>query len=156
MKTSITLLVFTLIFAFAIQKSFCQELTREHQDSLKSIVDFYFEQSIKIYQKDSEPEDIDELFNQFTDDFVYVHPKYGGEYSRQDLYEGYHYNQENGGYNGSVSGYKINNTIIGLNGVAVERVFIKKEEDGSTYEVDHGMTLFEFKDGKIQRIKEYW
>ncbi len=151
------LYLFTLFVLFFVsQISIAQKITPVHQDSLKSIVEFYFDQSINIYKSSSKPEDIDHLFNVFTEDFIYDHPKYGGEYSRQDLYEGYLQNQKNGGYNGSIINYKIKNLIIGLDGMAVERVFIKKMEDGSSKEIDYGMTLFEFKKGKINRIKEYW
>lgn len=133
-----------------------QNLTAAHQDSLKAVVQRYYDLSLKIYQPGSTPADVDELFDLFTDDFVYVHPKYGGSYSRQDLYEGYLRNQSNGAYNGSIVDLRLKNIIAGLNAVATERAYVRKDAGGILAEVDPGMTLFEFRDGKISRIFEYW
>ena len=91
----------------------------------------------------------------FSADFVYVHPKYGGIYSRQDLYNGYVRNMRSGNYNGSVVDIKIKNQIVGLNAIAVEKVFVKQTAEG-VIEGDLEMTMFEFKDGKIIKIFEYW
>lgn len=133
-----------------------QEITVEHKDSLRIAVEQYYSLSIKIYEQNSVKDDIDELFNLFTDDFVYVHPKYGGSYSRNDIYEGYINNQKNGSYNGSITDVKIKNLIIGLNALVTDRVYIRKAASGELEEVDPGMTLFEFRNGKISKIFEYW
>ena len=64
-------------------------------------------------------------------------------------------NHKNFRYDGKVTDIKIVNKIIGLNAVFVEKRFVKKE-DG---EIKYGkleMTLFEFKEGEISRIFEYW
>ncbi|MNY52735.1 SnoaL-like domain protein [compost metagenome] len=115
----------------------------------------YYDLNLKIFQKNSTIEDIDRAFELFTDDFEYVHPKYGGTYTRQDLYNGYVRNQKKGGYDGKVTDIKIVNKIIGLNAVVVEKRFVKKKDDGIKVG-DSEMTLFEFKNGKISRIFEYW
>lgn len=133
-----------------------QELTTAHQDSIRRIVEQYYSLNLKIYQQNSTKADIDNLFGLFTDDFVYVHPKYGGEYSRKDNYEGYINNQKNGHYNGSIADVKIKNMIIGLNALVTDRIFLRRVESGEFEEVDPGMTLFEFRDGKISKIFEYW
>lgn len=132
-----------------------QEATRAHKDSLEAIVNQYYELNVKIFQEGSTVEDIDRFFAIFTDDFTYVHPKYGGTYSRQDLYDGYVRNQKNGGYNGRVSDILIKNKITGLNAMTVQKAFLLKEGD-STTEGEAQMTLFEFSGGKISRIFEYW
>lgn len=133
-----------------------QELTKAHKDSLKALVTQYYALNLKVYQKNSTQTDIDKLFSLFTDDFVYVHPKYGGEYSRADIYEGYVNNQANGAYNGAIADVKVRNMIVGLNAVATDRVYLNKGDGGALTEVDPGMTLFEFRKGKISRIFEYW
>ncbi len=133
-----------------------QDLTATHKDSLSSIVQDYYDRNLKVYAKNSNQEDIDHLFDLFTDDFVYVHPKYGGEYSRQDIYDGYLNNQANGRFDGSTFDVEIKNMIIGLNGVATDRVYLRKSDSGGPEEVDPGMTLFEFRNGRISRIMEYW
>ena len=76
-------------------------------------------------------------------------------YTRENLYNGYKRNQSNGGYDGSVIDIKIENIIYGLNAITVSKRFITKE-DGKVIEGDEQMVLFEFKDGKIFMIKEYW
>ena len=133
-----------------------QAITDAHKDSIRNVVEQYYSLSLKVYQQNSTRDDIDNLFSLFTDDFVYVHPKYGGEYSREDIYEGYINNQKNGSYNGSITDVKIKVMITGLNALATDRVYLRKSESGKLEEVDPGMTLFEFKDGKISKIFEYW
>jgi ketosteroid isomerase-like protein len=126
-----------------------------HQDSLNYALNQYYKLNLKVFQQNSTLEDIDNIFELFTDDFTYVHPKYGGVYTREDLYNGYKRNQENGGYDGSVVDIKIEKNIYGLNAITVSKRFITKE-DGKVVEGDEQMALFEFKNGKIFRIKEYW
>ena len=128
-----------------------QEATLQHKDSLNTIVDEYYRLNVKVFQTGSTVADIDEIFSLFTDDFEYIHPKYGGTYSRQDLYNGYVRNQKNGGYDGSVTDVKVLRRIAGLNAVVTEKVFITTEGNETPQ-----MALFEFRDGKISRIKEYW
>jgi ketosteroid isomerase-like protein len=119
------------------------------------VLDQYYKLNIKVFQAGSTPEDVDNIFQLFADDFTYVHPQYGGVYSREDLYNGYIRNQKNGGYNGSVVDIQVENKIVGLNAIAVSKRFIRKEE-GKVVEGEAQMALFEFKDGKISRIYEYW
>lgn len=127
----------------------------EHKDSLNLVVDEYYRLNLKIFQSTSELSDIDSLFLYFTDDFTYVHPKYGGVYTRQDLYEGYRNNQKKGGYDGSVQDIKVIRRIVGLNAVAIERQYVSMSE-GNLSLGEPQMTLFEFRDGKIFRIREFW
>lgn len=132
-----------------------QGATQGHRDSLNALVNQYHELNITVFQKNSNLQDIDNIFALFTEDFTYVHPKYGGTYSREDLYNGYVRNQKNGGYDGSVIDIEVTNRIVGLNSVAVEKSFIEKT-DTETEKGLPKMTLFEFKEGKILRIYEYW
>jgi hypothetical protein len=153
-KKSIPLLISLALFNSIAIKA--QEASDTHKDSLKQIVDKYYSLNLKIFKQGSTKADVDDLFNLFTEDFTYVHPKYGGEYSRTDIYEGYLNNQKNGNYNGSLVDIKVRNIIVGLNGLATERVYLQKVESGKLEEVDPGMTLFEFRNGKISKIFEYW
>ena len=132
-----------------------QEIKKTHKDSLNSVVTEYYNLNLKIFQQNSNVQDIDNVFKLFTDDFVYIHPKYGGTYSRKDLYNGYIRNQKNGGYDGSIIDIKILNKIIGLNAVVVKRKFVEKT-GGKIKDGEPEMTFFEFKNGKISRIFEYW
>lgn len=155
MKTQIKILVFLLLVLSATREIIAQKATQVHKDSLETIVDEYYKLNLKIFQENSTIDDIDKTFALFTEDFTYVHPKYGGTYTREDLYHGYVRNQNNGAYDGKVVGIRILNKIIGLNAVVVEKFFVEKKDD----EIKDGepeMTLFEFRDGKIARIFEYW
>jgi hypothetical protein len=150
MKTHLKIVVATLALLFSINQLIAQDVTKAHKDSLNTVVEKYYELNLNIFQANSTVGNIDTLFEIFTTDFEYVHPKYGGVYSREDLYNGYIRNQKNGGYDGKVTDIKIINKILGLNAVVVQKRFVQ-EEDGELQ-----MTLFEFKNGKISRIFEYW
>jgi hypothetical protein len=154
-KTAIKHLLSTLLILLFMGEISAQEVTMTHKDSLTAMVEKYYELNLKVFQGGSNSNDIDKVFKIFTEDFTYVHPKYGGVYTRQDLYDGYIRNQENGGYNGEVVDIKVKNKIIGLNAAVVNRVYIRKEE-GEIKEGEEQMTLFEFKKGKIFKIFEYW
>nr|WP_297784901.1 nuclear transport factor 2 family protein [uncultured Allomuricauda sp.] len=119
------------------------------------VLDQYYKLNLKVFQADSTPKDVDNIFELFTNDFTYVHPQYGGVYSREDLYNGYMRNQKNGGYDGSVVDIQVENKIVGLNAIAVSKRFITREK-GKIVQGDAQMALFEFKEGKISRIYEYW
>ena len=148
---------FLLIFiSLSALKTQAQEVHPIPKDTLVKLVENYYALNLKIFQANSTVEDIDKVFNLFSPDFTYIHPKYGGLYSRQTLYNGYVRNQKNGGYDGSVVDIKVVNMIVGLNAVTTEKKFINKNEDGSISNGDLEMTLFEFKNGKIFKIFEYW
>ena len=143
------------LFLLASMQTMAQDATQAHKDSLNVLVKKYYDLNLKIFQTHSTVEDIDNVFKLFTDDFEYVHPKYGGTYTRDDLYNGYVRNQKNGGYTGEIQDVNIHSKIIGLNGAAIQRSYVKQKE-GKTQDGEPQMTLFEFREGKISRIFEYW
>ncbi|WP_299104696.1 nuclear transport factor 2 family protein [uncultured Tenacibaculum sp.] len=151
-KPFATLVTFIALF-FLTDKINSQETTKSNQKLHNTLVDSYYNLNVKAFQKNSKVEDIDRIFNLFTDDFVYVHPKYGGTYTRENLYKGYIRNKKNGMYDGTITGIKIFNRIAGLNALVVKRIYIDKD---TKEEKDAKMTLFEFKEGKISKIFEYW
>ena len=153
MKHVAHLLIF--IFSLLVNVTLGQNVTPEHKDSLNVIIDDYYQLNVRVFQAGSTVADIDAIFSLFTDDFEYVHPKYGGSYSRQVLYDGYVNNQKNGRYDGSVVDIKELRRIVGLNAVVTEKVFVSKEA-GEIVEGEPQMTLFEIRGGKISRIMEYW
>ena len=149
-------ILFSTFLLLAITTSIvAQDATKAHKDSLDTVVQKYYDLNLKIFQANSTIEHIDSAFELFTDGFEYVHPKYGGKYTRTDLYNGYVRNQKNGGYDGKIKDIKILNKIIGLNAVVVQKLFVKKD-NGKIKNGEPEMTLFEFKNGKISRIFEYW
>ena len=155
MKKQLKLLSLIFLTILATSQICAQEATKAHKDSLNTVITKYYDLNLRIFQANSTVDDIDNVFELFTNDFTYVHPKYGGTYTRKDLYDGYVRNQNNGGYDGSVTEIKILNKIIGLNGGVVEKSFVKKK-DGDTKDGKAEMTFFEFRNGKISRIFEYW
>lgn len=148
--TLLILMLGSLFFANAQQTDL-----KTSQDSLNHLLNEYYRLNVIIFKANSTIEDINNIFELFADDFTYVHKQYGGVYSREDLYNGYKQNQENGGYDGEVTDIKVNNKIFGYNAIAVSKSFMLKKE-GSVEAGDPQLALFEFKDGKIFRITEYW
>ncbi len=148
-------IIILLLYLVSMFKTTGQEVKSIPNDSIINTVNKYYAQNVKIFQANSTVQDIDDVFKLFTDDFTYIHPKYGGTYTRQKLYDGYIRNKKNGGYNGSIIDIKIVNMIAGVNAVAVERKYINKTENGPE-DGEYQMTLFEFTDGKISKIFEYW
>lgn len=155
MKAHLKTLVSISLLLFTTSQIMAQDTLKSHKDSLETLVKKYYDLNLKIFQANSTIEDIDSAFKLFTDDFEYVHPKYGGTYNREDLYSGYVRNQKNGAYDGKVTDIKIINKIIGLNAMVVQKSFVEKV-DGKIKAGEPEMTLFEFKNGKISRIFEYW
>ena len=155
MKHTRRLLIALLLFILNVIKVSAQEHIKTHKDSLNSVISEYYKLNLKVFQSGSTIEDIDNIFELFTNDFVYIHPKYGGTYTREDLYNGYVRNQKNGGYNGSITDIKVVNKILGLNAATIEKKFITLK-DNQEKEGKSEMTLFEFREGKISKIFEYW
>lgn len=151
MTKSITAHFSIIICLLFLSGTNAQEVNTPHKDSLNTIVHKYYELNVEVFKANSDIDDINAIFELFTKDFTYNHPKYGGTYTREDLYDGYVRNQKNGGYDGSITAIKTINMIIGLNAVAVEKKFMKGPQEGELE-----MTLFEFKNGKISKIFEYW
>lgn len=155
MKTHLKLLASVFLIFVTTSQIIAQDASKEHKDSLDRVVKQYYALNLKIFQANSTTDDIEKAFKLFTDDFEYVHPKYGGTYTRQDLFDGYITNQKNGNYNGTITDIQIENKIIGLNAVVVQKRFVEKTDSGTKLG-ESEMTLFEFKNGKISRIFEYW
>lgn len=155
MKAHLKTLVSVFLICSAVNQIIAQDATKAHKDSLVNIVNKYYDLNLKIFQANSTVDDIDEVFELFTKDFTYFHPKYGGTYTREDLYNGYVNNQKNGAYDSKITDIKILNRIVGLNAVVIQKSFVEKEGD-KVKDGEPEMTLFEFRDGKISRISEYW
>lgn len=153
MKIHLKIIVLVTLFFTTVNGINAQVPSNAHKDSLNSVLSKYYDLNLKIFQTNSKVDDINDLFNLFTDDFTYVHPNYGGTYTREDLYNGYVRVQKNG--KKTIVDIKVENKIVGLNAVTVERRYIEKKANEIT-EGDAQMTFFEFKNGKIFRIFECW
>ncbi len=150
----------SIVFAFGIfmlSASIVSAQEKPDAKTLKCIVEYYHTLKTKIYQTDSTQKDIDKVFELFSEDLTYVHPKYGGTYSREVLYNGYVNNLKKGRYNGRVQKIRINKIIVGLDAVVVETQDVLKDPETGKVKLDlEHMTLFEFEGMKIKKIYEYW
>ncbi|RVU40473.1 hypothetical protein EOE67_05330 [Rheinheimera riviphila] len=93
--------------------------------------------------------DVDALFALYSADFEYVHEKYGGSYSRDLLYRNTLKAVETKRFKDSVPRYQIEAVLPGLNAAAVRRY----QQTGTPA---YHLAVFEFADGKVRRIVEYW
>ena len=53
------------------------QTNQNHRDSLNQLISSYYNRNIKVFQSGSSVEDIDRIFDLFTDDFTYVPPYLG-------------------------------------------------------------------------------
>lgn len=155
MKIRIKIVITSILIVFTTYLTLAQSVPQAHKDSLEIVVKKYYDINLTTFQANSTISDIDNIFKLFTDDFTYVHPKYGGVYSCRDLYSGYVRNQRNGDYNGEIVDIKIRNVILGLNVAVVERIYLLNDSGNNT-QGEPQVTLFEFEKGKISKILEYW
>ncbi len=120
-------------------------------DRLSKLVHEHTKRQNIMFSKGSTVKEVDNLFALYTSDYIYNHPGQGDIYSRELLYKNSARYAESGGYDGAYL-KKITNIIIGKDAATVEWQWV------TTGEPDHGkyMTLFEFKDGKISMMREYW
>lgn len=107
----------------------------------------------KVLMKGSTIADADALFNMYSHDFIYVHEQYGGEYTKQHLYNNTIKYLKGGQYNYSTDRYTIVNIIPGRKSVAVQRLQLARQPDEKA---EYHLAVFEFEGLKIKRITEYW
>ncbi len=104
----------------------------------------------QVMLKGSTQADVDKLFALYSDDFVYRHDVYGGNYSKAQLYANTLRLQAMGKYDKTEPRYRILRQIPGYNAVAVER---QEVYNGVT---KNHLALFEFRADKVIKISEYW
>lgn len=98
-------------------------------------------------------DDVERLFAMYTGDFVYEHPGMGDSYTRERLH-GNHVRALNEGrydkFDSAEYGYRVVNVVYGENAAAVLRTKPKLGD------APPRMAVFEFDNGKVARIREYW
>lgn len=104
----------------------------------------------QVMLKGSTQVDVDKLFALYSDDFVYRHDAYGGNYSKDELYSNTLRLLAMGKYDKTEPRYRIISQIPGLNAVAVER---QEKHKGV---VKSHLAVFEFSENKVTKISEYW
>ena len=104
----------------------------------------------QVMLKGSTPADVYKLFSFYSDDFVYRHDVYGGNYSKEQLYANTLRLLAMGKYTATKPRYRIVTQIPGYNGIAVERQEVHKGV------VKNHLAVFEFREDKVTKIIEYW
>ena len=127
----------------------------DEKSKQKELLNQYYQLNLKIFRKGSDMKDVEALFQLFTEDFTYTHQEYGGVYTKEDLYNGYRRNLESGEYDGSIYDICVFSLISGKDALAVSKRFVSKTNPDPQKETGE-MTVFEFRNGKIYRITEYW
>jgi ketosteroid isomerase-like protein len=127
----------------------------DEKSKQKELINQYYQLNLKIFSKGSDIKDIESLFLLFTEDFTYVHREYGGVYTREELYNGYCRNLESGEYDGSIYDIRVFSVISGKDALAVSKRYLSKTHPNPQKE-EGEMAVFEFRNGRIYRITEYW
>lgn len=105
----------------------------------------------QVLMKGSTRADLDYLFSLKTEDFSYVHEKYGGTYTRAHLYSNYLKGIEKGRYTFTHNRYEVTHILTGENSAAIQRLQTNTEGE---YEMH--LVVFEFRGDKVSRMVEYW
>ena len=135
------------LMLFSLQAAEMQVLSAEQ---LKAKVAEITQAQNKVMLKGSTRADVDQLFALYSDDFVYRHDVYGGNYSKKQLYDNTLRLQALGKYDKTTPRYRILSQLPGYNAVAVER---QEVHQGVT---QNHLAVFEFRADKVIKISEYW
>lgn len=117
------------------------------KEELEKIYTAYKAAQDQLFSANGSQAAVDKLYEFYTDDFIYNHPAYGGNYTRKHLYENTVKFMKAGRYMNSRKRETLN-IIYGLNAICIEQRY--EGEDKTT------MTLFKFRKDKIYYIEEYW
>ncbi len=144
-KTSLTInIILSLMLTFSVNVVAGDELSSARL--IKQVIAVTKAQN-KVLMHSSTIADAEHLFTLYSDNFIYVHEAYGGEYSKVHLYKNTVKYLKSGGYNKVEDRYSIVSYLAGLNTVAVQR----KESSGVIH-----LAVFEFDGDKVSKITEYW
>jgi len=127
-------------------KSNIKEVESLSKDKLIIVFEKYQKASEDVFKLGSTVADVDALYEFYTDDFEYNHPKYGGIYSRKLLYDNTVKYLKKGAYNDMKKRITVKR-IVGLDAIVVEQHY-----EGKTKTT---MTIFKFRKDKIYYIEEY-
>lgn len=124
------------------------------EDAMVQMVNDWYRLTSEIHSED----DIPGIMALMHDEMAYIHLEYDANYDRALLIDGFKRSLKRANTRNGTD--TITNLIAGKNMVVTNRDigWEQKGADGSwTAQTATGLvTLFEFKDGKIWRIKEYW
>ncbi|WIV96287.1 hypothetical protein [Kinneretia aquatilis] len=116
---------------------------------LEAAVNTINEAQNRAMRASSSAQDVEQLFAQhYAPQFVYVHPAYGGSYSREQLRVNTLRNLRAGRYKDEQGRYQIRRIIPGSGAAAVERLELSS---GQLH-----LSLFEFEGAKLVKLTEFW
>ncbi|MFZ5841458.1 MAG: hypothetical protein ACOY3E_01045 [Pseudomonadota bacterium] len=76
-----------VVLGFMISAAcFAGESVELSAERIKALISVVNDASNRMMMSGSTVSDVDALFSLYTDDFVYTHEVYGGDYSREQLY----------------------------------------------------------------------
>ena len=129
-----------------------------NQPDLKGLAESYFERLDAIYQAGSTEETIDRLLALMHENVRYEHPGYGANFDLDSWRAAFLRNLGNGSYGHRPgSGTTILETLAGRDLIVVKHRYTKASKDSLSSTVrEPFVTLFEFEDGRIVRIRESW
>ena len=141
-------IVYTLVFTLFSTFLYSQDETVLNSDDLKTRVVEINKAFNQVFMSNSTMDDVEALFANYTDDFVYIHEVYGCTYTRDLIYKNTSTRVKENKYKRKSDRYKIVHMIAGYNGIAVERELI---DNGKKH-----LAVFEFRGEKVSKITEYW
>ncbi len=134
------LLLFTFIISLSVQSSEIE------------LVQNFIELSDATKVKGATEEDIEAVATLLSENMRYKDPKYGADLSKQEFLDGLRH------WMGKAEFLQTNikNMVVGEQAITV--ALISKSKMDGKVEVDEKplMRLFEFKNGRVSLIKEYW
>ncbi|MGP9800767.1 hypothetical protein [Rheinheimera sp. NSM] len=98
-------------------------------------------------------DDVERLYAMYTADFIYEHPGMNDVYTREHLYSNHTRALHQGRYEKHdpvEHAYHIVDVMYGDNAAAVQRIKTRLDD------APHRLAVFEFENGKVARIREYW
>jgi len=137
-----------IVVTFFTTITYSQDVKNLSADELKSRIGEVNKAFNKVFMVDSTMNDVEALFSNYTDDFVYIHEVYGGTYSRESLYNNTAIRVKERRYKRTSDRYKIISMIPGFNGVAVERELL---DNGKRH-----LTVFEFRGDSVEVDPIHW
>lgn len=140
----------TLLLTGNVEAETAENLSRQQMERLAYEVT---EAQNKATTRGATLDDVERLYAMYTEDFIYEHPGMDDVYTREHIYRNHTRALGQGQYekyDPTEYGYRIVDVMPGDNAVAVQRTQARLGDAAPR------MAVFEFENGKVARIREYW
>lgn len=125
-----------------------KDATAMSENDIRQLVERVNDAQNRMMMRGSGAAEVEAMFDLYTEDFTYVHEAYGGVYTRQALHGNSVRFAKAGEYQFTEDRYRILHILPGHDAAAVQRL---ESNSGNRH-----LAVFEFKDGKVSKIVEYW